>query len=148
MIRNPKDFWSGLLFAAFGLAAIVIAANYPLGTAARMGPGYFPRLLGLLLVALGAALVLRGVRSKGPALPGWQWRPLLVVLGSVVVFAIIVTRVGLLLSTVALIFAASTASREFRPREALLSGVLLAVLVVAVFVVGLKLQLPVWPAIS
>jgi hypothetical protein len=148
MIRNPKDFWSGLLFAAFGIAAIVIAANYPLGTAARMGPGYFPRGLGLLLVALGAALVLRGVRGKGPPLPGWQWRPLLVVLGSVVVFAVIVTRVGLLLSTVALIFAASTASREFRPREALLSGVLLALLAVGVFVVGLKLQLPVWPAIG
>jgi hypothetical protein len=148
MIRNPKDFWAGLLFAAFGVAAIVIAANYPLGTAARMGPGYFPRMLGMLLVLLGAVLAVRGMRRPGPRLPGWHWRPLLVVLGSVVVFAVIVTRVGLLLSTVALIFAASMASREFRPREALVSGALLALLAVGVFVVGLKLQLPVWPVLS
>ena len=53
LIRNPKDFWAGVLFVAFGTAAIVIAPSYPLGTAARMGPGYFPRMLGILLIVLG-----------------------------------------------------------------------------------------------
>src|SRR5256885_5695353 len=128
IIRHPKDFWAGLIFIAFGIAAIVIGSNYPLGTAARMGPGYFPRILGILLILLGAALTLRALRLKGEPVPRWKWRPTLVVLGSVVAFGLIVTHLGLVLSTVALIVAASWASKEFRPKEALISGVLLAAL--------------------
>jgi hypothetical protein len=144
-IRNPKDFLAGLIFVAFGIAAIVLGADYPLGTAARMGPGYFPRILGILLVVLGGALSLRALRLAGPPLPGWKWRPVLVVLLSVVVFGILLTRLGLLLSTVGLIVAASAASREFRPKEALISGILLALLAAGVFVLALKLVIPVWP---
>lgn len=144
-VRNPKDFLAGLLFIAIGVAAIVIAANYTLGTAARMGPGYFPRILGILMIAIGAVLALRSLRIRGPALPGWSWRPILVVLGSVVVFGLIVIRAGLVLSTILLIVMASAASREFRPKEAVISGLLLAALVVGVFVIGLKLQIPIWP---
>ncbi len=144
-IRNPKDFLAGLIFVAFGLAAIVLGSDYPLGTASRMGPGYFPRILGILLVILGGALSLRSLRLAGPPLPGWKWRPVLVVLLSVVVFGLVLTRIGLVLSTVGLIFAASAASREFRPKEALISGILLAALASAVFVVGLKLVIPLWP---
>jgi len=145
LIRHPKDFVAGLMFAAFGIGAIVVAAGYPLGTAARMGPGYFPRMLGILLIVLGSALALRALRLQGSALPAWPWRPTVVILGSVVVFGLIVTRAGLALSTVILIVLASLASHEFRPREALISGVLLAALSIAVFVIGLKLQLPIWP---
>jgi hypothetical protein len=144
-IRHPKDFYSGLLFIAFGVAAIVIGSNYALGTAARMGPGYFPRMLGILLLVLGAALALRALRVQGSPLPGWKWRPTLIVLGSVVLFGVIVNSVGLVLSTIILIVLSSAASTEFRPKEALISGVLLAALTVAVFVIGLKLQLPIWP---
>ena len=144
-IRNPKDFVAGLMFAAFGVAAIVISSNYPLGTAARMGPGYFPRILGLLLIVLGTVLVLRALRLQGSPLPRWPLRPTLVVLGSVILFGLIVTRVGLALSTVILILAASAASHEFRPKEALVSGIGFAILAIAVFVIGLKIQLPVWP---
>ena len=144
-IRNPKDFYSGLLFIAFGVGAIVIGSNYALGTAARMGPGYFPRMLGILLIVLGGALALRALRVQGSPLPGWKWRPTLIVLGSVVLFGVIVNRVGLVLSTIILILLSSAASTEFRPKEAVISGVLLAGLTVAVFVIGLKLQLPIWP---
>ena len=144
-VRSPKDLLAGLLFIAVGIAAIALAANYTLGTAARMGPGYFPRILGILLITLGAVLALRSLKLRGAALPGWKWRPVIVVLGSVVVFGLIVTRVGLVLSTVLLIAMASAASHEFRPKEAAISGLLLAALVVGVFVVGLKLQLPIWP---
>jgi len=145
MIRNPKDFWAGLLFVAVGVAAIVIAGNYPLGTAARMGPGYFPRMLGLLLVALGALLALRGTRIAGAPLARLQWRPTAIVLGSVVLFGAIVNHAGLVLSTVLLIVLASAASREFRPRESLVAGIFLAALAVGVFVIGLQLLLPIWP---
>jgi Tripartite tricarboxylate transporter TctB family len=144
-IRHPKDFYSGLIFIGFGVAAIAIGTNYSLGTAARMGPGYFPRILGIMLIVLGAALSLRALRVQGSPLPGWKWRPTLIVLGSVVLFGVIVNTVGLALSTILLILLASAASYEFRPKEALISGVLLAMLAVGVFVIGLKLQLPIWP---
>ena len=144
-IRNPKDFWAGFLFVLVGIAAIVLGSRYNLGTAARMGPGYFPRILGLLLIALGGVIAVRGLRTQGIAIPAWRWRPTIVVLFSVVLFGLIVTYVGLALSTVILIIIASTASTEFRWKEALISGVLLAVLAVGVFIIGLKLQLPIWP---
>ena len=144
-IRHQKDFAAGVLFIAIGVAAIVIAENYPLGTAARMGPGYFPRILGILLIVLGGALALRALRLQGPALPRWPWRPTVIVLGSVVLFGGIVNHVGVALATVALIVASSIASHEFRAKEAVISGVLLAALAVGVFVIGLKLQLPIWP---
>ncbi len=145
VVRSPKDLVAGLLFITVGIAAIAIAANYTLGSAARMGPGYFPRILGMLMIVLGAILALRSLRLDGPPLPGWHWRPVVVVLGSVVIFGLIVNRVGLALSTVLLIVMSSAASHEFRPKEALVSGVLLAVLVVGVFVLGLKMQLGIWP---
>ena len=144
-IRHPKDFFAGLIFMGFGLAALIIGSNYALGTAARMGPGYFPRILGILLVVLGAALSLRALKIKGDPLPQWHWRPMLIVLGSVIVFGIVVTRLGLILSTIGLVFAASTASHEFRWKEALVSGVLFSALAAGVFVFGLNLQLPLWP---
>jgi hypothetical protein len=144
-IPRPKDFYAGLLFVAFGVFAIIIARNYPLGTAARMGPGYFPRLLGMLLIVLGIALSLIALRGAGPPLPGWKWRPVSIVLLRVVAFGLVLTHIGLVLSTIGLIVVASTASREFRFRESLLSGALLAALSVGVFVIGLKLQLPIWP---
>ena len=145
LIRHPKDFFAGLLFIAFGVAAIVIGSNYALGTAARMGPGYFPRILGLLLIALGLALAVRALRLEGPPVPRFVWRPLLVVLGSVLAFGLMVNRAGVVVSTILLIVAASAASHEFRLRESLISGVALAALAVGVFVIGLKLQLPIWP---
>jgi len=146
MIRHPKDFYSGLIFIAFGVGAIVIANNYPLGTAARMGPGYFPRILGILLILLGAALSLRALKLKGEPIAAWKWRPLLTVLGSVVLFGYIVNLAGLVVSTIILIVMSSWASTEFRLKESIISGVLLSALVVGVFVIGLKLQLPIWPS--
>ena len=148
VIRHPKDFYAGVLFAAVGAAAIVIGSNYPLGTAARMGPGYFPRILGILLILLGSALALRALRLQGAKLPGWHWRPTLIVLGSVVLFGAIVNVIGLALSTVLLIVLASAASPEFRPKESLMAGIALAALSIAVFVIALKLQLPIWPSFS
>ena len=144
-IRNPKDFWAGVLFVALGVFTLVVGSNYTLGTAARMGPGYFPRILGLLLIGLGSIIAARGLRGFGEAIPAWKWRPTLVVLGSVVLFGMIVATVGMAISTVILILTASAASREFRAKEAIVAGVLLAALATGVFVVGLHLQLPIWP---
>jgi Tripartite tricarboxylate transporter TctB family len=144
-IRNPKDFWAGVLFALVGAAAIILGSRYNLGTAARMGPGYFPRILGILLIALGLVIALRGLRTDGLRITGWNFRATAVVLGSVVLFGFIVNFVGLAISTVILIVLSSAASAEFRWKEALVSGVFFAILAVCVFILGLKLQLPIWP---
>ena len=145
LIRAPKDFWAGLLFVATGIGAIVVGSNYPLGTAARMGPGYFPRILGIMLIVLGAIIAFRGMRVTGEPIPKWVWRPTIVVLGAVVVFGLIVSHVGVAISTVFLIVASAAASHEFRLKESIISGVLLSALAVGVFVIGLNLQLPIWP---
>jgi len=147
-IRHPKDFWSGVLFITIGTAAIVLGSRYNVGTAARMGPGYFPRVLGILLILLGAVLALRGLRLNGSPIPQWKWRPIVIVLGSVVLFGQIVQTVGLAISTVILIVLASTASHEFRWKESIVVALLLSALSVGVFIVGLKLQLPIWPTFA
>jgi hypothetical protein len=144
-IRNSRDFWSGVLFTLLGAGALAVGSKYTLGTAARMGPGYFPRILGILLIVLGVTIAVRSLRVRGEAMPRLRLRPLVVVLGSVVLFGAIVRPLGVALSTVILIVAASAASSEFRPRESLVAGLLLAALAVGVFVIGLQLQLPIWP---
>ena len=146
LIRNPRDFFAGFLFLAFGLAALVVVQSYPVGTGARMGSGYFPRLLGILLVCLGAVQSWLDLRYTGDEPPAeWRLRPLLVVLLSVVVFILLAPRLGLILAALALVFVSSAASSEFRWKEALLSGAALGAAAAAVFVYGLRLSLPVWP---
>jgi hypothetical protein len=144
-IRQPKDFAAGLMFVAFGIAAIAIGAGYPLGVAARMGPGYFPRILGILLIAFGSILMFRAMRLDGAKITLESPRPLLIVLGSVVLFGLTAPSLGLVVATVLLIMVSSAASTEFRWKEALLSSVILATLSVAGFIWGLGLQFSIWP---
>ena len=145
-IRNPRDFAAGLLFMAFGLVALVTSASYAAGSASRMGPGYMPRALGVLLLVFGAVLALRGLRERGEPATRWRVGPLVIVLASVAFFSLAAKWLGVIVATIALVFLASTASREFRWREALLSGAIVGVTAVAVFVYGLGVPLPVWPA--
>jgi hypothetical protein len=144
-VRNPKDLLAGLLFAAFGIAALLISRSYEIGMASRMGPGYFPRMLGLLLVVLGAVLALRGFWPSSEPQPGWRWRPLLVVLAGVASFTIAAPRLGLVAASLLLVFISSAASEDFRWKEALISGAIQGLAAVAVFVYGLGIPLPVWP---
>jgi hypothetical protein len=144
-VRHPKDFWAGILFLAFGVAAIWIARNYPIGTASRMGPGYFPRGLGALLIGMGFILSLRALKLSGTPITFGSMRPLLIVLGSVVLFGLLAPKLGIVVATLALIVASSIAAGEFRWKESVLSAILLAAFTVAAFGYGLKLQLPIWP---
>lgn len=145
-IRNPKEFGSGCLFALTGIAAIALGAGYPIGTAARMGPGYFPRGLGLILLAIGLVLVFRGLRTRGTALAITTVKPLSIVLGSVVLFGVAVVPLGLVLATILLVVTSSVASHDHRWKESLIASVVLAAFVVVAFGYGLQLQLPIWPS--
>ncbi len=144
-IKNPKDFWAGVVYIAFGAAAIGIAFNYPIGSAGRMGPGYFPRALGIILIGLGLILALRALRLKGAPLSFPAFKPLIIVLGSVVLFGLAAPKLGLMVATIILVIASSTASDEFRWKEAVVASVAMAIFTYLAFSWGLKLQLPVWP---
>jgi hypothetical protein len=144
-IKHPKDFWAGILYIAFGATAIGIALGYPAGTAGRMGPGYFPRGLGAILIAIGLFLTLRALRLKGAPITFPSFRPITVIIASVVLFGIAAPPLGLVVATILLVVFSSVASDEFRWKEAVISSVLMAAFTVAAFSYGLQLQMPVWP---
>lgn len=144
-IKSQKDFWAGVMYIAFGLATVIFALDYNVGTTSRMGPGYFPRGLGALTALLGLILVIRGMRVRGPRLWIGPPKPLLVVLGSVIMFGLAVPVLGLAVATVLLVIVSSTASHEFRWRETLIAALALAVFAVGAFDYALGVQMPVWP---
>lgn len=147
-IRHPKDLLTGVMFISFGATAMFLSAELTIGTAAKMGPGYFPFALGALLVLLGAAVMLRGLAGAvvSCAWPTLQLKPLAAVLLSVVLFSQLLLPLGLLLSTVLLVVLSSTASHEFRWKEALLNAAVLVAVILVVFVYFLEFQIPVLPA--
>jgi hypothetical protein len=144
-ITNPKDFYAGLLFFMIGLVSMILAFGYPLGTASRMGPGYFPRVLGGILMLLGAILAIRSFAEKGGEISPFAWKAIGLVLGAVCLFAALVLYVGLVIATVILIFVSGYASKEFNVKESIYSSVVLATVSVLLFIVGLKLQFPIFP---
>jgi putative tricarboxylic transport membrane protein len=142
-VRNAKDLLAGCLFLAFGVAFFILAQDYQLGSARRMGPGYFPVVLSFVLMAIGLATVVRGLVV--PGLPVRDFAPgaLALVTASIVLFGLLVERAGLGLAVAALVLAAAPASRNSRPLAALLLAAALGVFCVLVFVKGLGLPFPV-----
>jgi putative tricarboxylic transport membrane protein len=147
-IRNAQDFWSGILFAAFGLFFIVFAREYDMGSAARMGPAYFPTVLGGLLLALGVLISGRAMalQSDDGRVDHFHFKPLLLVLGAVVAFGLLLRPGGLFVALAALVIISSFGSDQFRLRDVLLLTLFLALLVYGVFIFGLGLTVPVLPA--
>ncbi len=145
-IRNTKDFYSGLIFLSFGFLAILIARYYPMGSAARMGPGYFPSLVGGVLSALGFIIMGRALWIRGEQMKSWALRPLLFVLVAVLAFAFLIRPFGLVLAILALVTVSCLGSWEFRLREAVALFLLLAAMAIGVFIYGLGLPFNVWPA--
>ena len=144
-LSHPKDFWAGVMFFTIGLASLAVAFSYPLGTSARMGPGYFPRVLGGLLMALGAILSIRSFKLQGEPVSPFAWKATALVLVSIFVFGAIVNTVGLVAATFALIFISGYASKEFNIKESVISSIILSTISVLLFIVGLKLQFPIFP---
>jgi hypothetical protein len=136
------------MFLLFGAAAMFVSPEYTIGNAAKMGPGYFPFVLGACLAMLGGVCVLRSVLwEKGLQLwPVLHFRPLALVLSSVVLFALLLRPLGLPVSATVLVILCSRASHEFRWKQALLNAAVLIFIVLVVFVYFLEFQVPVWPS--
>jgi hypothetical protein len=144
-IRNMKDFLAGLLFIAFGAAATGLAQSYNMGTAARMGPGYFPTVLGGVLAGIGVLILIESLVIEGEGPKNFTFRPLFMVLLSTVLFGILLRPLGLVLSLFALIVVSALGGPEFKWKEVLVLWFILTAGSVAVFVYGLQLQFPLWP---
>ncbi len=147
MIRQHKDFWSGVMFFGLGVLFIVWSREYQFGTAQRMGPGYFPTILGYLMAFLGIVVALPAFSKKSPIVHVEKigWRGLLIVLGAVLLYALTLLRLGFVVSLILLMIMSATAHSEFRWKETIISTVVLGIFSYLAFVKGLELQFPVWP---
>jgi hypothetical protein len=145
-IKAPKDFWAGLMFIGFGGFFMVWAlVNYQMGSAVRMGPAYFPAVLGGLLVLLGALTLIESFAMEGPKVPRFSFRPLILISGGCVVYGYTMKPLGLVLSTALLVFIVAFGGHEFKWKEVTILYVVLIVFSILVFVKGLTLPFPICP---
>jgi hypothetical protein len=141
-LRNNKDFWAGLVFAGTGAGAMFIARTYPFGTTLRMGPGYFPIVLSVILIAFGLFVMVRGLRNFEKIKGNWSIRALIILPLSMVLFGVLMEVAGFIPALAGLIFVSAASGREFKFKEVLLLTVLLSVMSVAMFIWGLGLPYP------
>jgi hypothetical protein len=140
--RNNRDFWAGVMLIATGAAAVIIARNYQFGTALRMGPGYFPSVLGGLLVLAGLYLLTQGLRTNEQIEGNWSLRALVVLPLSLVLFGLLMEHAGFIPALMALIVGSALAGTEFKLVEVLLLAVVLTAFSVVLFIYGLGLPYP------
>ena len=141
-LANNKDVWAGLMLIAIGAAAIFVARSYPFGTALRMGPGFFPVVLGGLLIVFGLAVLAIGLRQGESMTGSWSLRALVILPLSLILFGLLMEYAGFVPAMLVLIVGSATASTEFRFLEVLLFAAGLTALSVAVFVWALGLPYP------
>jgi hypothetical protein len=156
-IKSQKDFFSGVVYSVVGVAFAIGATSYTLGEGARMGPGYFPMMLGILLAIIGAAVIFGSLvveTEDGEKVGKIAWKPLGFIIGANLAFGLLlgglprfgIPAMGLIAAIYALTFIASMAGDHFRPKEVAVLATVLAVFSYVAFVWLLKLQFPVWPS--
>lgn len=156
-IKSQKDFFSGLMFMSVGAAFAWGATKYSVGIGARMGPGYFPLMLGVLLAVLGSVITFKSlvVETKGgDKIGSWAWKPLIFIILSNLAFGVLLAglpsiklpAMGMIVGIYALTFIASMAEPGWKVKNTFILSTILAVGSYIAFVVILKLQFPVWPA--
>lgn len=141
-IKSQEDFWAGLLFIGFGLLAIIISRDYPVGSAMRMGPGYFPTALGGILVLLGAVITATAFRFEGEAIKPFAWHPVIFLGTAFALYGWGIDRVGFVPSMVALVMLSAVAGREFKWVEVIIMVIVLIVGSWALFIWALELPYP------
>ena len=155
-IKSQQDFYSGLMFMGAGVAFAWGATNYNVGTGARMGPGYFPLMLGVLMALVGAVITFKALvieTEDGDKIGKWAWRPLFYIIAANIVFGVLLAGLrdfnlpafGLIVAIYALTFIASMAQPDWKFKRTFVLATVLAVGSYLVFVMALALQFPVWP---
>ena len=148
-IKSERDFWSGVLFLVVGIVFTVGARNYSLGSSARPGPGYFPLILSVLMTILGAIVIFKALTIEtegGDPIGRVAWKPLIVIVAAIAIFGATITWLGVVVSVPILILISSLAGDEFHWRDVLVNAVVLTVASWLIFIVGLKLTIPMWPS--
>jgi uncharacterized membrane protein len=147
-IRDQKNFWSGVMFIAFGLFFAGWAQHYDMGSAARMGPAFFPTMLGGIMFLLGVIILIEGlaVEHADGKIEPFNFKALVLILGSVIAFGLLLRPAGLIVSLFVLIGVSAFGSHEFKLRDIILLSIGLSLLVYGVFIYGLNMTIPVWPS--
>ena len=156
-IKSQKDFFCGLMFVLVGVAFAWGATNYKVGDGARMGPGYFPLLLGVLMATLGGVITFKAMvveTEDGDKIGSWAWKPLFFIIAGNLMFGLMLGGLpsikfpsfGLIVAIYALTFISANAGEEFKLKEVAILATILAVMSYLAFILLLKLQFPVWPA--
>ena len=148
-IKSQKDLWSGIMFVLVGLGFAWGALNYSFGSSARPGPAYFPFGLGILTAVLGAVLLFGALTIEtedGDPIGPWPLKQLALILGAVVLFGLLIPKIGMAVALPILIGVSSLASGEFHWKEVLVNSVVLTVGSWLIFIKGLGLTIPLWPA--
>ena len=156
-IKSQKDFFSGLMFIVVGAAFALGASTYSIGTGARMGPGYFPLVLGVLLAIIGIAVTFTSLvveTEDGDKVGKFAWKPLFFIISANLVFGACIgglpmiglKPLGLIVGIYLLTYIASHAGDEHKFKEVAVLATVLALLSYVAFIILLKLQFPVWPA--
>lgn len=141
-IKSPRDFWTGIWYAVFGSATVLMGSEYGLGSATRMGPGYFPVMLGSLLVVIGIVSLIRSFLRDGEPIGKFALKQAALILGSVLLFGLLVRPAGLVIALMVLVVGSSFASEKFNFKAALLLSAGLVAFSSLVFVKGLGVPLP------
>lgn len=141
-ITNPEDFWAGIMFLIFGILAVYISQDYPMGSAMRMGPGYFPTYLGVLLIVLGTIVSLLSLKTEGERIRPFPWKPMFWLSLSFIIFAWGIDHIGFVPSLLGLIVCSAAAGQVFNVKEVLVLSVVLVASMVGIFIFGIELPYP------
>jgi Tripartite tricarboxylate transporter TctB family len=146
-IRNQRDFGAGIMFIVVGAFFAIIATQYRMGTAAKMGPGYFPFWLGVLMAFIGLLLLFNSLSKKTEEekMPKWDFKIMLWITGSVVLYGILLPTMGFIFAIFALVFASASVSHDFGWKGTALNAVFLVGFTYLAFVKGLGLTFPLFP---
>ena len=144
-IRSQQDFGAGLLFIFIALGVLWIGWSYPTGTAVRMSAGYFPRLLGGILLFLGLVILVTSFVTAGPKITPVRPRPLVMIPIAVIAFGFAIAHLGFVLAAIFITVFGSYASPEVRWKEVVPLALGLALLAVGIFIWGVGLPIPLWP---
>jgi hypothetical protein len=147
-IKNEKDFWSGVMFIVTGLFFALFAQKYDFGTAQRMGPAYFPTVLGALLVIIGIVVSIKGISraDEEGKVEKFYFVEMGWVLGAVVIFGLLLIPAGAMVAIFALVAISSVGSHEFHWKSTIVLAIAMAIVTYVVFIWGLGVTIPVWPA--